>query len=158
MLGIGTKPLTLPTPGAEPALDPPPPGARRILVVDDDPVVRKATEIKLRNHRYAVLTACDGPSAIQAVRTEKPDLILLDLSFPPDVTVTWDGLGILSWIHRMDSAKGVPVFIVTSERSADLEQRALAGGASGFYQKPVNYEALLALIELRLKARQVAEN
>src|SRR5690242_7276263 len=66
-------------PAPEPAL---PANARRILVVDDDEVVRKSTAMKLKAHGYAVSTAGDGPSAIHAARSEKPDLILLDLNFP----------------------------------------------------------------------------
>src|SRR5437773_11788864 len=58
---------------------------KKILVVDDDRVILKALSIKLNAKGYDVLTATDGSEAVTAVRTHKPDLILLDISFPPDL-------------------------------------------------------------------------
>jgi CheY-like chemotaxis protein len=139
-------PADLPAP--EPEL---PPTARRILVVDDDEVVRKSTALKLKSRGYAVSTAADGPSAIHAARSEKPDLILLDLNFPPDVSLTWDGFGILSWLRRLDVTKNIPVIIVTGNHEKNLGQRAQAAGAAGLFNKPLNFEPLISLIELRLK-------
>jgi DNA-binding response OmpR family regulator len=150
LFGMKAKP-SAPAPAAEPAPAPAPPNAHRILVVDDDPVVRKATELKLRAHRYAVCTADDGPSAIRAVRTECPDLVVLDLGFPPEVSVSWDGFGILNWLRRLECSKDLPIIIVTGSQDSKLEQRARTAGASGFFHKPLNYDALLALIEHRLK-------
>src|SRR6185369_8554242 len=77
---------------------------KKILLVDDDAIILKTTSMKLQSHGYAVVTATDGPSAIQAVRTEKPHLILLDLNFPADAgggAVSWDGLLIVSWLRRV---------------------------------------------------------
>src|ERR1043165_7664056 len=100
----GAKTVTRPNPH---------PGKRRILIVDDDPIVLKTTEIKLKEHGFAVTTAVDGPSAIHAARSETPDLILLDLSFPPDVSLTWDGFSIMNWLRRLECTKNVPVIIFT---------------------------------------------
>jgi hypothetical protein len=61
------------------------PKRKKLLIIDDDAVVLKTTAMQLQAAGYAVVTASDGSSAIQAVRKEKPDLILLDLTFPPDV-------------------------------------------------------------------------
>src|SRR6516162_10028083 len=58
---------------------------RRILVVDDDKLILKTTSFKLKAAGYEVLTAEDGGSAIRQVRQLRPDVILLDLNFPPDV-------------------------------------------------------------------------
>lgn len=133
-----------------------PANARRILVVDDDEVVRRSTELKLVAHGFAVSTAADGPSAIHAARSERPDLILLDLNFPPDVSLTWDGFGILSWLRRMETTRNIPVIIVTGEQTNNLPQRAQAAGAAGCFHKPLDFRPLLALIELRLKAAAAA--
>ncbi len=56
---------------------------KKILAVDDDPVVLKALTIKLEAKGYQVVPAVDGSQAVSAVRTQKPDLILLDLTFQP---------------------------------------------------------------------------
>ncbi len=123
--------------------------ARRILVVEDDPVVRKATEIRLRAHGYAVSTAEDGTTAIQAVRAEEPDLILLDLGLPTEVPVAWDGFGVMAWLQRLGTK--TPVIIFTGSGDSDLPGRACAAGAAGFCHKPLNYPALLAKIDAQLK-------
>ena len=57
---------------------------KKILVVDDDLVVLKAFTIKLKASNYDVLTASDGSTAVNLVRTQKPDAILLDIYFPDD--------------------------------------------------------------------------
>lgn len=132
------------------------PAPRRILVVDDDTVVLKATELKLKAHGYAVTTAADGPSAIQAARAERPDLILLDLNFPPDVALTWDGFSIMSWLRRLESTKNVPIIIFTGLQGNTHYERARAAGVAGFFHKPLDYSPLISLIELRLKASPVA--
>jgi CheY-like chemotaxis protein len=120
--------------------------SKKILIVDDDLVILKTTSIKLRSQGYAVVTATDGATAIQAVRKEKPDLILLDLNFPPDV-VGWDGLGIISWLRRLEEARKIPVFIITSSDPAKFKQPLMAAGALAFVRKPIEYEGLLSSIK-----------
>jgi two-component system KDP operon response regulator KdpE len=133
------------------------PGKRRILIVDDDPIILKTTEIKLKEHGFAVTTATDGPTAIHAARTETPDLILLDLSFPADVTLTWDGFSIMNWLRRLESTKNVPVIIFTGLQGDNHYQRARAAGVAGFFHKPLNFGPLLSLIDLRLKSQAPAQ-
>jgi CheY-like chemotaxis protein len=71
---------------------------------------------------YQVITAMDGAQAVAAARKEKPDLILLDIGFPPDVTsMQWDGFHIMKWFHRLDAAKKSP--ISSSTGSEDLKMR-----------------------------------
>jgi two-component system KDP operon response regulator KdpE len=133
------------------------PAKHRILVVDDDPIVLKTTEIKLKEHGFAVTTAIDGPTAIHAARSETPDLILLDLSFPTDVTLTWDGFSIMSWLRRLESTKNVPVIIFTGLQGDSYYQRARTAGVAGFFHKPLNFGPLLSLIDLRLKSKVAAQ-
>ena len=58
---------------------------KKILVVDDNEVILKTLSLKLGSAGYSVVTAIDGSAAVACARREKPDLILLDISFPPDV-------------------------------------------------------------------------
>jgi len=69
-------------------LKPPAPGAKKILVIDDNQVVLKAMHVMLRAKGYNVETAESGADAITLLRKNKPDLILLDLDFPPDVATS----------------------------------------------------------------------
>src|SRR5271165_3567098 len=96
---------------------------KRILVVDDDPVFVKAISLKLRSEGFDVLTAEDGGSTLSAVRQGKPDLILLDILFPPDVphggVVSWDGFDIAAWLRRMGGLADVPVILITAADPAE---------------------------------------
>ena len=88
--------------------------ASKILVVDDNEIIIKTISLKLQGAGYQVITAMDGAEAVAAARKENPDLILLDISFPPDVDgVPWDGFRIMAWLHRLEAVKKTPVIIIT---------------------------------------------
>src|SRR5438105_2044489 len=85
---LGPDSLVLPDsrPAMPPVGDPQPiANGKKVLVVDDNKVILKTLSLKLSANGYAIVTAEDGAAAVRAVRSEKPDLILLDVSFPPDV-------------------------------------------------------------------------
>src|SRR5258708_40169911 len=88
---------------------------KKILVVDDNVVIQKMLSMKLKISGYDVVIAADGGEAVSAVRTQKPDLVLLDISFPPDVAhgggVAWDGFLIMDWMRRIDGAAHIPIII-----------------------------------------------
>jgi CheY-like chemotaxis protein len=123
---------------------------RKILVVDDNAIVVKTLSFKLKSGGYDVITAVDGSEAVKAARSQKPDLILLDISFPPDVAfgggVPWDGFLIIDWLRRMDEARNVPIIIISGGDPAKFEQRSKAAGAVGFFQKPIDHDRLLEAI------------
>src|SRR5438067_351903 len=123
---------------------------KKILIVDDNLVIRKTIGMKLKTNGYQVLEAADGSSAVSIARHERPDLVLLDISFPPDVAhgggVAWDGFLIMNWLRRMDEAKDIPIMIVTAGEPEKFKARALKAGAVGFFQKPINNDELLAAI------------
>ncbi len=127
---------------------------KKILVVDDSMIIRKTLSMKLKASGYHVLEAGDGATAVSTIRREKPDLILLDISFPPDVGagggVAWDGFLIMGWVQRMDEAKNIPVFIITGGSPEQYKSRSEAAGAAAFFQKPIDNEQLLAAIREKI--------
>ncbi len=127
---------------------------KKILVVDDSLLILKVMTMKLSANGYDVLTAEDGGTAVSAVRRERPDLILLDLSFPPDVAhgggVPWDGFLIMTWLRRLEEGKNVPIIVITGGDPAKCKDRALAAGAVSFFHKPINNDELLAVIRQTL--------
>jgi DNA-binding response OmpR family regulator len=127
---------------------------KKILVVDDNEIILKTFALKLAASDYEVLTAADGGSAVRTVREKKPDLILLDISFPPDVAhgggVPWDGFRIIQWLRRMDEAKNTPIIIITGGEAAEYKGRALQAGACAFFHKPIDNDELLAAIRQSL--------
>jgi CheY-like chemotaxis protein len=131
---------------------------KRILIVDDNPVEQKALALKLTSNGYDVSVAEDGSVALSIARREKPDLILLDISFPPDVAhgggVAWDGFLILNWLRRLEEAKETPVIFVTGLDPAKSKSRALAAGAVSFFQKPIDTDELLRVIWQQLASQK----
>jgi len=125
---------------------------QKILVVDDDPVIAKAASMKLVPAGYDVVSAADGSEAVSAARREKPDLILLDINFPNDIGLSWDGFQIIAWLQRVDESKKTPVIVMSGGEAAKFKARALQAGAIAYLQKPVNNDELLALIKLALAA------
>jgi DNA-binding response OmpR family regulator len=124
---------------------------RKILIVDDDAVILKALTLKLESQGYAVVTAVDGADALRALREEKPDLVLLDINFPPDIAhgggIPWDGFLLMRWLRGIEKVGKVPILFMSSNDTGAYRERALACGAMGLFQKPIDLAALLATIE-----------
>lgn len=121
---------------------------KKILVVDDDPVVQKAFAIKLKASNYDVLTAADGATAVNMVRTQKPDAILLDVNFPDDFgSVPWDGFRIMEWLNRLGEGVKTPVFIISSGDPEKYVAKAREMGAVAFFRKPVMHDQLVDALE-----------
>ena len=127
---------------------------KKILVVDDNPVIVRTIGMKLKSKGYEALTALDGAAASSIVRTNKPDLIILDISFPPDPGnvggVAWDGFLILDWIRRIDGAQNIPVIIITGGDPKTYKDRSMSAGATAFFHKPINHDDLLGVIQKTL--------
>jgi CheY-like chemotaxis protein len=125
--------------------------AKKILVVDDNEIVIKTITLKLQGAGYQVVAAMDGSEAVALARKERPDLILLDISFPADVGgVPWDGFRIMEWFHRLDAAKKIPVIVITGSEEPKAKERATAAGAVAFFQKPLEHDYLLKVVRATL--------
>jgi CheY-like chemotaxis protein len=121
--------------------------AKKILIVDDNEVVIKTITLKLQGAGYQVIGAMDGAEAVASARRENPDLILLDISFPPDVgSVEWDGFRIMEWFHRLETAKKIPIIIITGSEDPKAKERATTAGAVAFFQKPLEHDFLLKVV------------
>lgn len=109
-----------------------------VLVVDDDESVRDAMRRFLAAEGYGSLTAGDGVEALSLLRSvsPRPDLIILDLGMP-----NLDGWAFREQQLRDDSLAGIPVIVVTAERSADLP------GAAAVLRKPLDLDRLARTME-----------
>ena len=106
----------------------------RILIVDDSSVMRKIVERSLRQAGLEigdVVEAGNGIEALAAVREAPFDLILSDINMP-----AMDGIEFLRELVTVDSAKGTPVVMVTTEGSESRVVEALSIGARGYIRKP----------------------
>jgi CheY-like chemotaxis protein len=123
---------------------------KTILVVDDSLVVLKALEIKLRGSGYDVETAVDGSEALEKAGTIHPDLVIMDVNLPQDVSqggIAWDGFRVIEWMRHTGSAGMAPAIIITSDDIDQHKSRALAAGAVAVFQKPISLPDLMETIQ-----------
>jgi CheY-like chemotaxis protein len=131
----------------------------KVLLVDDDPVTLTTTSFWLTAAGYNVTTTTDPAEAIERVGQEKPDVILLDVNFPPDVAhgggPAWDGLRLMYWLRGLQNTSGSRFILISAEqgvRAEKLRQRALADGAAEFLSKPLDHQHLLAAVRTQPSA------
>jgi DNA-binding response OmpR family regulator len=130
---------------------------KRVLIVEDNPVDQRALKTKLKAEGFEVLVAEDGSAAVSTARREKPDIIFLDMLYPPDVAhgggVPWDGFLIMNWLRRLEEVKDIPVIFVSGADPKKYRHRALTAGAADFFSKPFNPDELMAAVNKALANR-----
>lgn len=121
---------------------------RKILVLDDDPVVVKALSIKLQAAGYQPLNATDPETALRTVRTERPDLLIVDIHLPGSALSgpQWSGFTLVQWLERLYEDWRKPVIIISADDPARHQDSARRIGAIAFFQKPIDHEKLLQTI------------
>jgi CheY-like chemotaxis protein len=131
-----------------------PPATKTILAVDDDQVILSALTLMLQSQGYRILTAVSGGEILPIARKEKLDLILIDLSFPPDDTnigsPLHDGFFVIEWLRRTAEAEKIPIVIISGTDPAKYRDRAAAARVVACLQKPLKKEEVLAAIEKAL--------
>lgn len=120
----------------------------RILVVDDLFPNVKLLEAKLQSEYFDVVTAMDGPSALETIKMHSPDLVLLDVMMPG-----MDGFEVCEAIKANPETTHIPVVMVTALSDPADRVRGLEAGADDFLTKPLNDTALFARVRslVRLK-------
>jgi two-component system chemotaxis response regulator CheY len=106
----------------------------RALIVDDSSVMRKIVERSLRQagiELEKVVEAGNGAEALGVLRDNPVDLILCDINMP-----VMDGLEFVRQIGTVETAKGVPIVMITTEGSESYVVQALSAGARGYIRKP----------------------
>jgi CheY-like chemotaxis protein len=111
--------------------------SRRVLVVEDHKTMREAVRMMLEPEGFVVLEATDGESALEAIRRDPPEMVLLDYGIPG-----LDGAEVLARLKADPATAPVPVIVVTA-MGLEAKQEALALGAAAFFTKPFSPAALL---------------
>ncbi len=122
----------------------------KVLLVEDNEMNRDMLSRRLIKRGYEVVMAIDGQQGVDMAVTEKPDIILLDMSLP--VVDGWDAA---HKIKANDASKGIPLVALTAHAMASDKERALSAGCDDFDTKPVELPRLLGKIETLLKAKGV---
>jgi two-component system KDP operon response regulator KdpE len=115
----------------------------RILIVDDEPQIRRVMRTTLAAQGYIVADARSGEEALEKLRTERFDLVLLDLNMP--------GMGGLAACRAIRADRDIPI-IILSVRDAEKDKvEALDAGADDYVSKPFGMQELLARIRAALR-------
>jgi two-component system, OmpR family, KDP operon response regulator KdpE len=118
----------------------------KILIADDDAQLVRALAVTLNARGYDLVTARDGRAALDAVITERPDIVMLDLGMP-----RLDGIGVLQAIRAWST---VPVLVLSGRTDSADKVEALDAGADDYVTKPFQMDELLA--RLRALGRRQA--
>jgi two-component system, cell cycle response regulator DivK len=113
----------------------------KILYVEDNEDNIYVLETRLRRQGHAVLIARDGAAGVQLAATERPDVILMDLSLP-----VLDGWEATRQIKAAPATRHIPVIALTANAMAGDREKALAAGCDDFDTKPIELQRLLEKI------------
>lgn len=116
---------------------------KKILVIDDEPELVKMVKMRLEANNYEVITALDGQEGLEKTRSEKPDLILLDILMPNK-----DGYTFVKEVKVDESIKHIPIIVLTAKPG----MKDLFGieGIKDYIVKPFEDKELLEKIKKRL--------
>ena len=114
----------------------------KILIVDDDQDLLKLLRLNLSKEGYKVVVAIDAYNGIQSARTEKPDLIILDIMLPAG-----GGLHTLKNIRLTTLGSQIPIVILTGMQDEKLRQQIEQVGVEAYLQKPCDYTVLSETIK-----------
>ncbi|GAB3795319.1 response regulator transcription factor [Micromonospora zhanjiangensis] len=119
------------------------PSERRVLVVEDEHTIAESVAARLRAEGYTVDVVGDGPAAVHAVRTLRPDLVVLDVMLPG-----FDGLEVC---RRIQADRPVPVLMLTARDDETDLLVGLAVGADDYLTKPFSLRELAARVHALLR-------
>jgi two-component system alkaline phosphatase synthesis response regulator PhoP len=121
----------------------------RILVVDDDRDVVRLMRGYLEQSGYVVLVAYDGESAMQVIRRERPDLVLLDIILPDR-----DGWDITRTVRSNPALMHTPIILLTARVTDTDKILGLEMGADDYITKPYNPREVVARVRARLRVQE----
>lgn len=117
----------------------------RILVVDDEPQIVRALRINLAARGYEVITAESGASALRAIASQRPDVVVLDLGLPD-----LGGLDVIAGVRGWSS---VPVIVLSARTDSGDKIDALDAGADDYITKPFGMDEFLARLRVAVRRR-----
>jgi diguanylate cyclase (GGDEF)-like protein len=120
-----------------------------ILVADDEPINRALIQRRLERAGYHVLTAQNGREALDKARSERPDLVILDVMMP-----VMDGLEACQMIKADEAVRDTPVIFLSARDETEVKVNGLSLGANDYISKPFKAEELLARVYVALRLKR----
>lgn len=118
----------------------------KILVVDDQPINVQLLKRKLEREGMTVATSYSGREALDLVKADKPDLILLDVMMPE-----MDGIEVCQRLQADKETKAIPVIFITARTSKEGKIEGLGVGAVDYITKPIDLDETLARVQTQLR-------
>ena len=125
-------------------------GKGRILIVDDDPQAVEILTRMLEREGYDCISAASGAAALQLLRAQAVDVILLDVMMPE-----MDGLQVCERLRQDSELRQIPVILLTAKDDMETRSRGMALGVSEYLTKPVNKRELFSRIDAQLRSREL---
>jgi two-component system cell cycle response regulator DivK len=119
--------------------------AQTILIVEDNELNMKLFRDLLEAQGYDVIQTRDGMQALDLARSERPDLIVMDIQLPQV-----SGLEVTKWIKADDDLKHIPVVAVTAFAMKGDEEKIREGGCEAYVAKPISVNNFLSTIRKHL--------
>ncbi len=120
--------------------------APKILVVDDQPINVQLLKRKLERENLQILPAYSGQEALEVVKVDKPDLILLDVMMPD-----MDGIEVCQRLQASEDTRSIPVIFITARSSKEGKLEGLGVGAVDYITKPIDLDETLARVQTQLR-------
>ena len=114
----------------------------KVLLIEDNEMDRDMLSRRLIRRGFQVVFAMDGQQGVDLARSERPDIILMDMSLP-----VIDGWEATRRIKADDATRGVPVIGLTAHVMSGDREKALKAGCDDYDTKPVEFDRLIAKIE-----------
>ena len=116
--------------------------AKKIVLAEDEPQIARLIEFKLEKEGYEVTWKENGEEALKAIKTDKPDLILLDVMMP-----VMDGYEVLRRLKEDENLKSIPVVMLTARAQERDVVKGIDLGAEDYITKPFHPAELLARVK-----------
>jgi len=115
---------------------------KRIVLAEDEPQIAKLVEFKLMKEGYQVTWKENGEEALEAIKRERPDLILLDIMMP-----VMDGYEVLRQIKEDEKLRDIPVIMLTARAQERDVVKGIDSGAEDYIIKPFHPAELLSRVK-----------
>ena len=112
--------------------------AAQVLVVDDDPVIQKLLQVNFEMEGYRVITASDGVEGLDRARSERPDIVILDVMMPK-----MNGLEVASALKGDPATSSIPIILLSAKAQEADVQAGRQTGAEDYVTKPFDPLELL---------------
>ena len=122
----------------------------KILIADDEPNILLSLEYLMKREGFEVLAVHDGQEALDAIRANRPDLVLLDVMMPKK-----NGFEVLQELRADDSLTGLLILMLTAKGRDTDQAKGVALGANAYMTKPFGTKELVAKVR-ELLARQAS--